>query len=193
MTFALVSSKGGAGKTTGALHLAAALARRRGARVVLMDADANLSATGWAKRGDGLPFDVRPWRAVTTDADHVVIDTAGGEHPADLLDLARITDRVVIAAQPLALDLLAALATYRQLAPRAPAAVLLGICPPAPSRATAEARAWLADHGVPVLRQHVPRRAAYAHAALTGTLAWDHRGGHDQRDAWARIAREVTA
>jgi len=192
VTFALVASKGGAGKTSAAIHLAASLARRRGARVVLIDADSNLSATGWAKRGDGLGFDVRPWRANTTDADFVVIDTAGGEHPTDLLDLARIADRIVIAAQPLALDLLAGRATYRALAPRAPAAVLLGICPPAPSRATEEARAWLADQRVPVLRQHVPRRAAYAHAALTGTLAWDHRGGRDQRDAWARIVREVT-
>ena len=190
---ALASSKGGAGKTTSALHLCAALAGRPGAGlVVLIDADANRSATGWAARGDGAPFDVRPLGADTRDAEHVVIDTAGGEHPSDLLDLARRVDRVVIAAQPLAFDLLAALSTYRVIGPHTHARVLLTLCPPAPQRDDLEARDLLATQGVPVLRAEVPQRKAYAAAALEGVTVRDVRGGALLWPLWPRLLREVT-
>jgi chromosome partitioning protein len=55
MIITVASFKGGVGKTTTAVHLAAYLASA--GSVVLIDGDPNRSATGWAKRGN-LMFEV---------------------------------------------------------------------------------------------------------------------------------------
>jgi chromosome partitioning protein len=47
MIFALLNQKGGVGKTTLAVHVAAALARR-GRRIILVDADPQGSALDWS-------------------------------------------------------------------------------------------------------------------------------------------------
>ena len=53
---ALVNQKGGPGKTTLAMHLAGELARR-GARVMVADADPQATATRWAAAApEDLPF-----------------------------------------------------------------------------------------------------------------------------------------
>ena len=193
--YALVTSKGGSGKTTAAVHLATALAGKRGARVVLIDGDTHTrAATGWAHRGAGrLPFEVRPAGAPFEDATAVVIDAAGGEAADDLRELAELADRLIIPSVPSALDLLAALGTYRTLPAGAHAAVLLTRCPPATQADAAEGRALLADRGVPVLRAEVPQRKAYATAALEGVTVRDVRGGADLWPVWPRLAREVAA
>nr|WP_297040766.1 ParA family protein [Thermosynechococcus sp. OHK43] len=63
MIITVASFKGGVGKTTTAIHLAAFLQRQ--GETLLIDADPNRSATGWAKRGS-LPFEVvDEWRSPT--------------------------------------------------------------------------------------------------------------------------------
>lgn len=192
--YALATAKGGSGKTTAAVHLAAALASKRGARVVLIDGDTHTrAATGWAHRGAGrLPFEVRAIGAGFEDATAVVIDAAGGEHAADLRDLAELADALIVPSIPNALDLLAALSTYRALPEGTRAHVLLTRCPPPTQTDAADARAFLAGHGVPVLRSEVPQRKAYALAALEGVTVRDVRGAADLWPLWPRIAREVT-
>jgi chromosome partitioning protein len=58
MIFTVTSYKGGVGKTTTAIHLAAYLSRK--APTLLVDGDAIRSATKWRERGgnEGLPFKV---------------------------------------------------------------------------------------------------------------------------------------
>ena len=56
MRLALISTKGGTGKTTSAVYLATAL--HRIGRTLLVDADPQLSALTWSQQGDGLPFTV---------------------------------------------------------------------------------------------------------------------------------------
>ena len=193
-----MTSKGGAGKTTAAVHLAAALARTRSRpSVVLLDGDANLSATAWHARGAGaLPFEVRPIAAGAGTAEHVVIDTAANEASADLLDLARVADRVIVPSPPTALDLVVTLATLRLLEPVTPRPfVLLTRCPPSPQTDAADARELLTSRGAHVLTTEVPNRKPYQTAALEGVTIRDvrDRSANALWDAWPRIIREVTA
>src|SRR6476646_4838633 len=63
MIVSCVNSKGGVGKTTSVMFLAAVFARR-GHRVLVLDLDRQGSATDWADRaadaGAQSPFEVRP-------------------------------------------------------------------------------------------------------------------------------------
>jgi chromosome partitioning protein len=54
MIVTLAGFKGGVGKTTTAVHLAAYFAQKSD-KTLLIDGDPNRSATGWGKRGS-LPF-----------------------------------------------------------------------------------------------------------------------------------------
>lgn len=104
-TFANV--KGGAGKTTGAVHLATALSQR-GAAVCLVDADAQASARRWHRKaaqvGEPLPFTLEflPTPDLTADIDglaaaysHVLIDVGPGNADVMLAAIA-VADLVVI-------------------------------------------------------------------------------------------------
>ena len=108
MIVTVASFKGGVGKTTTAVHLAAYFQKK--APTLLIDGDANRSATGWAKRavkaaggeaaaGKHLPFrvvDERQAARFARDYQHIVIDTEA--HPAaeDLKALADGCDLLVI-------------------------------------------------------------------------------------------------
>jgi chromosome partitioning protein len=75
MFVTVASYKGGAGKTTTAVHLAAYLQRL--APTLLIDGDPNRSATRWAKRGS-MPFTIADEKEGAYQArnfQHVVVDT----------------------------------------------------------------------------------------------------------------------
>src|SRR5512135_1372961 len=92
MRIAVVALKGGVGKTTTAMFVAAGLARQ--AATALVDANCQQSAYRWAGRADSLPFPVIPWpdgrqlarqvRQLAGRFDHVVLDT-----PPERAELAR--------------------------------------------------------------------------------------------------------
>jgi chromosome partitioning protein len=108
MIVTIASFKGGVGKTTTAVHLAAYLAEK--APTLLLDGDENRSATAWAQRGS-LPFrvaDERQAAKLGRDFEHLVIDTQARPDHDDLKALAEGCDLLVIPSTPdiLALDAL---------------------------------------------------------------------------------------
>ena len=202
MIVAFLNQKGGAGKTTLALHVAGTWARR-GKRVTLVDADPQGSALDWSQQRAreqlprlfgvvGLARDTlhREAPELARDVDHVVID--GPPRIAGLMRSALLAaDLVLIPVQPSPLDgwasaeLLALLSEARIYRPNLRARFVLNRCSARTviARETAEV---LADHDPPVLRATIGQRVIYAEAAQFGRLAFEI-------DDDCAAAREVAA
>jgi chromosome partitioning protein len=130
----IASFKGGVGKSTSAVHLAAYLAAK--GSTVLVDGDPNRSATSWARKG-ALSFpvvDEHQAALVAREYEHLVIDTKARPDPEDLKALARGCHLLIVPATPDPLSLEALLLTVSAL--QAIGAdryrILLTIVPPRP-------------------------------------------------------------
>jgi chromosome partitioning protein len=196
MIITFAGFKGGTGKTTSAVHLAALLNEQ--APCLLIDGDPNRSATAWNGRGDGLPFkliDERQALRFARDYKHIVIDTAARPERADMEALADGCDLLVLPTSPDALALDALLLTVDMLRTLGSDRwrVLLTLTPPPPSRDASQARNMLIAADIPVLTATVRRRVAFQKAALAGVTvdqAADPRAGEAWND-YADVLREL--
>ena len=195
MFITVASFKGGVGKTTTAVHLAAYLQQK--APALLIDGDPNRSATGWSKRGD-LPFkvvDERQGARAARDFEHVVIDTEARPDREDLKALADGCDLLVVPSTPDALALDALMQTVEDL--RAIGAdkfrILLTMIPPRPSRDGEDARDTLTGAALPVFETMIRRRVAFQKAALAGvpvSAAIDPRAAEGWHE-YSQLGREI--
>jgi chromosome partitioning protein len=185
MIVTVASFKGGVGKTTTAVHLAAYLQKK--APTLLVDGDPNRSCIAWAKKGL-LPFhvvDERQAVKAVRDFTHVVIDTQARPSDDDLQTLIAGCDMLVIPTTPDALSLgaliqmLAALKTYQGEAYK----ILLTVTPPLPSKDAEEAREQLTEAGLPLFKSQIRRYAAYKKAALEG-ITVDNTHDPKAKTAW---------
>ena len=138
-TIAIISQKGGAGKTTIGIHLAVA-AEKRGINTALFDLDPQASASSWSdKRNHPSPAVVSAQaarlpglleQAAAQSAELVIIDSAPNADAASLA-AARAADLILIPCRPAAFDL-NAIGTTLNLAALAgkPAYVVLNAVPP---------------------------------------------------------------
>lgn len=170
MILTVTHFKGGVGKTTTAVHLAAYLQKHK--PTLLIDGDLNRSATGWSARGE-LPFKVVDERQAARYGwkyEHVVIDTQARPRPDDLRALADGCDLLLIPTTPdmLAIDALMLMAEALRKMKVTSYRILLAMAPPKPSRDADEARALFAEAGMPVLKSVVRRLVAFQKAALHG-------------------------
>ena len=173
MILTITSYKGGVGKTTSAVHLAAYMQTL--APTLLLDGDQTKNATAWSQRGKGFPFRVAAIdqaAKLARDFEHIVIDT--GQRPSldDLKAAAEGCDLLVIPAVPASLDTDGLGQTIRALQEIGTGAyrVLLTKVPPPPEKEAAELREFLVGLSVPMFKAEVPELKAFKKAASAGQI-----------------------
>lgn len=175
MIITVTSFKGGVGKTTTAIHLATFFQGQ--GKTLLIDADPNRSALGWARRGD-LPFPVVDEWQVDGQYDHyrhIIIDTQARPNQADLALLVSHCHLLVLPTTPDVLALEALVLTVDHLG-RLPAPqyrILLTAVPPPPSRAGETVRSLLLETQQPLFDQGIRRYAAFQKAAQAGVPVYE--------------------
>ena len=176
---AIISQKGGAGKTTLAVHLATAAAVA-GHTTAIIDLDPQATAASWGdRRAVGAPEVISGQatrlpalinNARQNGADFLVLDTAPNADQVVSL-AARAADLVLIPCRAAAFDL-EAIETTLMLAKAAmkPAFVVLNAVPPR-SAIGKEASQGLAARGAQVAPYQLSHRAAFAHGVIDGRTA----------------------
>ena len=186
-TIVIVSQKGGAGKTTLAIHLAAA-ATAAGKSALILDTDPQATASQWSQwRGGAEPevvdcgaptlLALKLRQAEQLGADVVVIDTP--PH-ADIMarEACKLADLVLVPCRPQAFDLVAVETTAALVATsRRPAFVVFVAGPPRAPATYAEATQLIngseeaEGFGIKVAPVMLTQRAVYHHSTAQGKTA----------------------
>lgn len=188
MIIGVINQKGGVGKTTLSLSIAAELARRsRADDVLVVDADPQQSALSWSEVREGkLPFAVigfskkslhRDLPPVAKNYKHVIIDG-----PPRVTELARscimASDLVLIPCTPSPYDIWASAETVELIGEacvykeKLKSAFIVNrkIVNTAIGRDVVEA---LTESEIPVLKTHVSQRVIFAETAASGKTVFD--------------------
>ena len=196
MIITIAGFKGGIGKTTTAVHLAAYLNKKNS--TVLIDGDPNRSSLTWATQGE-LPFkvvDENQAVKVARKFEHIVIDTPARPNEEELGSLAEGCDLLILPTSPdfLALTALNAnIETFKRLNVNN-FKILLTIVPPKPSTVGVEAQGYLKSLDLPVFDTMIRRLAVYQKAPLEGCICADVKGDKYSGIAWRNyedLGREI--
>jgi chromosome partitioning protein len=174
MIIAITALKGGVGKTTTAVHLAAFLQTL--APTLLIDADKNRSALVWS-REDKLPFYVASQAGapgLIKKFTHIVIDTQARPEPEELEDLAAGSDMLILPTTPNHLDLDTTVkavellktlnANYRVLLTKVDSR----------TKNPQDAREFLAKAQLPIFKTEIPLLVAFQRSPSRGVTVKDY-------------------
>lgn len=184
---AVANQKGGVGKTTLAMNMAAGLTRR--GSCIVVDADPQRSATMWTELSDSLrefPAKVVPAEdelrkqiiQLQTKFDYIVIDCPPEIKSDSTMSAIEISQVLLIPLLPSPMDLWAStrfeelIKRVQQVNPTISAFIVLNQIEPrsAMSRGMDDA---IQEINIPVLRHRLSRRASYRTAALEGCSVYD--------------------
>lgn len=174
MIITIAGYKGGIGKTTTAIHLAAVLNKQ--APTLLVDADENRSAISWARQNK-LPFnvateDTAPKSFMQLRPEHAVIDTKARPSEQDLDEIAQGCDLMILPTTTRPMDFEALIKTVQKIkAINTPFKVLLNMVPPNSTRKSGEIIEILKTSNIPVFETVVQRYTFIEQLPLDGILA----------------------
>lgn len=181
-TVAIISQKGGAGKTTLALHLATSSALQ-GRNTAIIDLDPQASAANWSDRrvaevpvvlsahASRLSHEIG--RVKDMDGDLLIIDTAPHSDSA-ALEAAKAADLILVPCRPAILDIEAISNTLNLVKTTGkPIFVVMNAVAPQGNEATEAAEA-IAELGVEVCPVQLRQRVAFSRALISGQSAEEY-------------------
>lgn len=198
----VASEKGGVGKSTTAVTLAAHLAEK--GRTLLVDADERLhSAWKWTSKRDGYEgwnFNTVRYADFSNEMaaayEYVVLDTKGGEGKSELTELAQVSNLLIIPCKPDGLSADGLVETLQPLIANEVEnyRVLLTDIPAAPNSDGLDLRLELDAAGVPLFAHGVRHAVAVSKAAREGLRIKDVKGDRYAKLVWMDyeiVCREV--
>lgn len=189
--FVVANPKGGVGKSTLSTQLAGGLAVQ-GHAVALGDLDPQQSAQLWLGLRPPQAAAILPW-PVTPGAlgrppkgvDHAVLDTPAGLSGADLKDVLKLADKVIVPLQPSVFDLYATRAFLDQLAGMKRAQgvdiAIVGMRVDERTIAADRLREFVDSLGLPYLSD-LRNTQNYVHLAAQGLTVFDVAPGRVEKD-----------
>lgn len=198
MNIGVVNIKGGVGKTTTSVHLAAYLQTQ--GPTVLFDGDPSHNALAWQERGSGFPFriaDLRSALKIAGTFKHSVTDTGLAPTDDDLKYLAEVCDLMVVPTTPRPLDtdgLKQTIQAFQRIGVKH-YKVLITSTPPPNEPEGAELSDLLKELKVPLFKAGIPRLKAFLKASGSGVIVSEVKDPRSDRgwEAYVNVGKESLA
>ncbi len=173
MIITITALKGGVGKTTTSIHLAAYL--QETAPTLLIDADRNRSALVWS-REDKLPFVVASQAgatAIISKYTHIITDTQARPEQDELKDLVAGSDLLIVPTTPNHLDIDTTIKTTELLETWGAKYKVLLTQVDSRTKTGREAKILLEEAKVPLFKTEIPLLVAFERSSSRGIIIRD--------------------